>query len=516
VSNQDVAMLEPKRRGLWFKLLIGFCIVVLIVAGWLFLERIRGQATLRKYERELIAKGEKLTFAEIVSKTDDIKSLDRAIELIAACSRLQTGAVLIANAPPANKTIASNKVLVITRESTWPGAKNRLLTWEQAREDLERNRQVLNEMRALACSPKLSYPINYRGVRTMLPHLTAIKKAGQWFSASSLCHLREGEVERAIDDIETILLLARVLEDEPIIISQFVRIAVVAIAIENCWQLLQCDTIKDVQLARLHGLFAKLDFAPGMIRALQAQRAMGRDSVQSMRTGELSFDFVKGIGGLFPLDDELPQALEKMPYGEELQEGIREVLLYPMWRFVFSYDDERHLLAEIQTLIDAMRESGTSRSTAKLQITSQKVDRKLQRESRSWQRIGTSLSLLPIASSSAMSSFRAATHCQIATTAIALKRCHLRYQKYPATLAELVPEFLSEVPIDYLDGAPLRYRVEESGSFVLWSVGNNGKDDGGSPSERRSYWLSVTNDAVWPQPASEAEVTASRESQPKR
>src|SRR5688572_17899153 len=109
-------------------------------------------------------------------------------------------------------------------------------------------------MRALVRNPNLSYPINYRGARTLLPHLTAIKKAGQWFSASSLYQLREGGVERAIDDIETILLLARVLEDEPIIISQFVRIAVVAIAIENCWQVLQDEALTDAQLARLHVL----------------------------------------------------------------------------------------------------------------------------------------------------------------------------------------------------------------------------------------------------------------------
>jgi len=508
-------MFEPKRRGLWFKLLIAFCIVVLIVAGWLFLERIRGQVALRKYEKELIAKGEKLTFSEIVSKTDDIKTRDRAIELMAACSRLQTGAVLIANAPPVNRTIASGKVLVIAKEAAWPDARKRPLTWEQLRGDLERNREVLNEIQELARTPQLSYPINYRGVQTMLPHITAIVKAGQWFSASSLYHLRAGEVERAIDDIEAILLVARMPEDEPFVVSQLLRIVLVAIAIQNCWQLLQYENVQDVQLARLHGLFAKLDFAPKMVRALQGERAMGRDVVQSMRTGELSFSFVAGSRA-FSFDDELPPALEKMPYGKELQEGIRAVLVYPMWRFAFSYDDQRHLLAETQTFIDATRESGTNRSAARLRIASQKLDKKLKGELKSWRRMGTCLFLPPI-TPSAMRSFRAETHCQIAIAAIALKRYHLRYQKYPARLAELVPEFLSEVPIDYIDGAPLRYRVEEGGSFLLWSVGNNRKEDEGAAPERGSYWIRlIGNDAVWPQPASEGEAAADRESQLKR
>ena len=51
-----MATFEPKRRGLWFKLLVGFGALVLVLAGWLFLERLRGQAALRKYEKELIAK----------------------------------------------------------------------------------------------------------------------------------------------------------------------------------------------------------------------------------------------------------------------------------------------------------------------------------------------------------------------------------------------------------------------------------------------------------------------------
>ena len=517
MNNPDFepSELEPKRRGLWFRLLVGFFAVVLIIAGCLLLERIRGQAALRKCERQLIAKGEKRTFAEIASSPRDIKGRDSAIELLALCNRLQTGAVLIANAPPATRTIASGKVIVITREASWGDAKNRRFTWEQMREDLARNRPALDEMEKLARVPKLFYPLNYRGMNTLLPHLSPIKKATQWFSASSLYHLRTGDIEKAVDDVETILLVAQMLEDEPFIISQLVRIAVIAIGIENCWQIVQCDAIQDAQLARLQALLGGKDFASGMIRALQVEQALGRGTIQSMRSGELSFKAVAGLSGLFPSDDDLPPALEKIPYGTELQEGIREVLVYPMWRFAFSFNDETHLLTGTQTLIDATRESRTNRSAAKLQIATQNLDKKLQGESGSWRRLGTGL-FLPSITPSAMRGFRAETHCQIAIAAIALKRYHLRYQKYPATLAELVPEFLSEVPIDYIDGAPLRYRVEKGG-FVLWSVGSNAKDDGGTPAERNVKWFTPTGrDTVWPQPASEEEAAAHRETKPNR
>ncbi len=48
---------------------------------------------------------------------------------------------------------------------------------------------------------------------------------------------------------------------------------------------------------------------------------------------------------------------------------------------------------------------------------------------------------------------------------------------YPA-LDELVPELLTEVPVDPFTGNPLVYRREGEG-FIVYSLGSNQKDDGG-------------------------------------
>jgi hypothetical protein len=49
----------------------------------------------------------------------------------------------------------------------------------------------------------------------------------------------------------------------------------------------------------------------------------------------------------------------------------------------------------------------------------------------------------------------------------------------PDTLAELVPQYLSEIPADPLTGASLRYRVEP-GAYRVYSIGTDGTDDGGT------------------------------------
>ena len=49
--------------------------------------------------------------------------------------------------------------------------------------------------------------------------------------------------------------------------------------------------------------------------------------------------------------------------------------------------------------------------------------------------------------------------------------------QWPETLAELVPEYLGEVPRDPYDGAPFRYSAEKG---LVWAVGTNLTDEGGS------------------------------------
>jgi hypothetical protein len=88
--------------------------------------------------------------------------------------------------------------------------------------------------------------------------------------------------------------------------------------------------------------------------------------------------------------------------------------------------------------------------------------------------------------------------------AVALKRYELRHGKLPATLASLAPEFLTEVPHDFMDGQALRYRLNGDGSFALYSVGEDGRDDGGDPlpavsgENRQNASIPAVRDWVWP------------------
>jgi hypothetical protein len=50
--------------------------------------------------------------------------------------------------------------------------------------------------------------------------------------------------------------------------------------------------------------------------------------------------------------------------------------------------------------------------------------------------------------------------------------------RYPAKLNDLAPKYLATIPVDLFSGKPLIYRPTENG-YLFYSVGVNGKDDGG-------------------------------------
>jgi hypothetical protein len=76
-------------------------------------------------------------------------------------------------------------------------------------------------------------------------------------------------------------------------------------------------------------------------------------------------------------------------------------------------------------------------------------------------------------------SLREHASLRCAVAALAAERYRRRYGRWPDQLSALVPEFLSAVPLDPFDGAPLRPRRTDDG-LVIYSLGADRQDNGGS------------------------------------
>src|SRR5581483_243634 len=153
---------------------------------------------------------------------------------------------------------------------------------------------------------------------------------------------------------------------------------------------------------------------------------------------------------------------------------------YWAWSGKWSYDEELALLETYDAQLAAVRTIRTNGAfVPALRTFDQAETRILARHPGRQHYVQLSLGtgqrnyLLKVAD--------AETGRRLLIAAIALKRFQMAHHACPAALSELVPQYLPKVPNDFMDGQPLRYQCKTDGSFLLYSVGENGVDDGGDP-----------------------------------
>jgi hypothetical protein len=111
--------------------------------------------------------------------------------------------------------------------------------------------------------------------------------------------------------------------------------------------------------------------------------------------------------------------------------------------------------------------------------------------------------LLPAVEKNAMKTAQEQTVLDQAGVACALERYRLANGGYPENLQSLSPQLIKKIPTDVINGESLHYHRTDDGQCVLYSVGWNEKDDGGTVAWTDSKPPSVNldkGDWVWKYP----------------
>lgn len=501
----------------WLKLLgkILLALIALFV-GFLLFERFRGQIALANYKRELAARGEKLTPQELATtfSVDD----NGAPAVMKNIRLLQDGAVLPKRYPPRMKLTPAGRAIVCFKEDEWVDDKvtNR---WEQVALDLKRNENFLREIQGGLSEPILNNNLDYAaGMKMQFLHLSPAKTATYWFGAAAQLALHEGRPHEALPYLLTQIGLPRLLADDRITISELVRIAIAAIARTDTWEALQAEGWSDDDLAALQAAWSKQDFATAMARSLEGERifddvsqAMIRESNQDAASA--FFGLAKFMGEDWTDRPRWERTLRALPAGDQMTDFLQEQIYCRIWRFAWSHQDQHRGLEQMQRLIEIARAAAKDRSALPArdgveELIFQTADPNIYDRLRFPNIAVISLSRM------VAKAMRAETDRSLAISAIALKRCSLRHGEYPSTLKALAPEFFLTVPVDYMDGKPIKYKLQPDGSFMLYSVGEDGKDDGGDsslvPDAEAPHNYKQRRDYLWPAPARPEEVEAYR------
>lgn len=90
---------------------------------------------------------------------------------------------------------------------------------------------------------------------------------------------------------------------------------------------------------------------------------------------------------------------------------------------------------------------------------------------------------------------------------LAIERFRRDHNRWPESLDELAPAYISAAPLDQFDGEPLRYRVVD-GEPVLYSVGFDRVDDGGAPFTLKGKTIPGAAGSRWEPPERVRELLA--------
>lgn len=499
--------------------------LIMLLVVFLLFERFRGQIALASYKKELLAKGEKLSPQDFV--TTFAEADNGALVAIAAIERLERGMVLPHSYPPRMKIVPSGRAVVCFRESEWvetgtyrneewvnEKATNR---WDRVAADLKANEVNLDEVITALAKPILNNQLDLsQGANMKFLHLSPAKAITQWLGAGIQLALHEGRNRDALDYLLVQIRLPRLLAEDRIVISEWVRIATSGIAKVDTWEALQAEGWTDEDLAAMQSAWKDQVFASAMARSLEGERVLGDVSYDAMRgSNQEAYDllfweelYAEGFN-MTTHEWNVPE----LTFSDGITHFLKQQVYCRIWRFAWSHQTQRHNLATMQRLIDIARSAARDKSF----IPTEEAVTSLILECSGggiYDRLRHPYCTVATISKTVAKALRAETQRSLVLSAIALKRYSLRHGKLPAKLDDLVPEFLQSVPVDYMDGKPIKYRPNDDGGFILYSVGEDGKDDGGDSSlladkpNARQLW--ARKDFLWPTPALPEEIAASR------
>jgi hypothetical protein len=369
-------------------------------------------------------------------------------------------------------------------------------TWEQLDAAIKQNEAALASLRELMKAPPstMSRDVAKDWANNSQPNFISFRVAAQSLQAAAINDLHKRDLNHALENLVALQAFARLYDADPGLVNYMIRMAVVGLSVEVSWDALQADGWTQSQLANFQQACAAPDkLISQMPATLEAERVGRTYELRWFRSHSYEVwisrnkEVYESFGSKPPVCDTAP-----------IVRCWRQYLFHPLWSFAWADQEELEYLKNSQLEVTALRDAVQKRAWSTLNeqlIAKHKGYRAPAAGWRFYQRLPLLDDFVDVVSPTNQSrgpypyaDFTKAwyttmwtlTQHQMLITAIALKRFELQHGKKSPSLDALIPEFLPALPTDFMDGHPLRYRLNSDGTYALYSVGNNLIDDGGA------------------------------------
>ncbi len=263
-------------------------------------------------------------------------------------------------------------------------------------------------------------------------------------------------------NLTTLLNLAQLHREEWDTSSQSTRIEITKLLLEDLNYCLHLHFWEEQQLAEIQASLSAISLVTNYVQSMIIVRAQRLALFSSIRQD--------------------PQAFLNRYFQPQASKELRTIY----WRNFDIDNDALSSLRPMQFQLEVFREQANSPAWANACSQLDKASDEFFEADQLWwnkRRFGvTYLFHYRLDNSSAYDLAYAETRRQQAITVLALERYRLKLNHYPDTLTQLIPDYLTKLPQDPMDGRPMRYRLNPDATFTLWSSGFDGKDNGGDPS----------------------------------
>ncbi len=333
---------------------------------------------------------------------------------------------------------------------------------------LQKFEPILTELRSASERPAAVYSLHpERDMAARMEMFVVIRSMAQTAFLHALASLQAGNSSIALTDVQFMFRLGELLRGEPLLISHMFRIAILNIALQPVRRGLAEHRWSDAQLQELQALLLSGDLLADYGRMMRGERAFSNELMGQYIAGNFA-----SLGGQNP--------------------GFK----------FLGFLSPRGLFYQNQIAINRLHEQISLRIAdapthrvypAKCETNAIAIVLGRQSPYNIFGRL-----LFPALQKAASRYFYTQSTFDQAAIACALERHRLAQGNYPETLGAHVPQFIGKIPHDLIGGEPLHYRRTDDGKFLLYSIGWNEKDDGGTAAPKQQGRDDVENgDWVW-------------------
>ena len=324
-----------------------------------------------------------------------------------------------------------------------------------------------------------------------LPHYASVQAMNPTLALRAIAAARAGDAAKAH---ETALILARLDQaclNDPFLIGQLVGAAGAPMLHGAVWELCDAHAGTAEDFTKLESALASLDLHRAALHAWRSEAAGMVDTVQCLKERR---DDIPGLFRMFK------SGCQSGPSGAD-----RLMRLVPAGFF----DASAAVLAdrEFHYVIQPLKEHGWRQALASAQDLENEV---IAMKQKVWTHPSYIMAAMVVPATKGVISRCIHAHALVdqALIACALERWRIGNGNYPDSLRAVTLADGRPLPPDVMSGKPMSYRKTANGRYALWSVGFDGKDDGGKrtldekkPEDTKFCDAAYVGDWVWDFPA---------------